>query len=415
MPTPPRWDLSNVYPSLSSKEFKAAVADYKRQVASLEKFFDKKLSTAGPSTPARELAPLVGDAINRINRILSLSGTIAPFIYSYVTTNSREQAAMRALSEFEQASLPMDKLITRFRSWLGRVDSKLDKIIAIEQAGRRARLHAQRSRRAEPLSDERRAGGPRLRAEPQRRQRLRQTAGHRYLPAHRGLRAGRQDPEAAHDRADQPALAPGRGHTSPRLRRGEQSLGVGQGNAGGLPERRKGRGHHAEQAPRPQRCGRSRPRGRPHRPQDPRRPCSAPWKPPSPCSAPTSMPRRRSSARKSSPGGISSRPLARRTRPTRSRKPATFVLENFGKFSPDLQAFAQRAFDNGWIDAEPRDGKRGGAFCMGIASVQGEPRACATSTAPSTRSAPSPMSSGTASTMIAPSPPARPNCSSSPP
>ena len=33
----PRWDLSNVYPSLESKEFKAAVDDYKKQVAALEK------------------------------------------------------------------------------------------------------------------------------------------------------------------------------------------------------------------------------------------------------------------------------------------------------------------------------------------------------------------------------------------
>ena len=43
---------------------------------------------------------------------------------------------------------------------------------------------------------------------------------------------------------------------------------------------------------------------------------------------------------------------------------------NFGKFSPDLQAFARRAFDNRWIDAEQREGKRGGAFCMGVAGVK---------------------------------------------
>ena len=128
MSTPPRWDMSNVYPSLASKEFKAAVADYKQQVASLEKFFDRKVAVLGPKTPASELAPLVGDAINRINRIQALSGTIVPFIYSYVTTDFRDQAAMRALSEFEQASLPMSKLFTRFNSWLGRIAPKLEKV-----------------------------------------------------------------------------------------------------------------------------------------------------------------------------------------------------------------------------------------------------------------------------------------------
>ena len=39
----PRWDLTNVYPSLESNEFKAAIDDYKKQVAAFEKFFKNKL------------------------------------------------------------------------------------------------------------------------------------------------------------------------------------------------------------------------------------------------------------------------------------------------------------------------------------------------------------------------------------
>ena len=48
----PRWDLSNVFPSLESKEFKAAVDNYKKQVAALEKFFKSKLSKADAKTKA---------------------------------------------------------------------------------------------------------------------------------------------------------------------------------------------------------------------------------------------------------------------------------------------------------------------------------------------------------------------------
>jgi oligoendopeptidase F len=50
-----------------------------------------------------------------------------------------------------------------------------------------------------------------------------------------------------------------------------------------------------------------------------------------------------------------------------------FILKNFAKFAPELEAFAIRAFDNNWIDAEQRDGKRGGAFCMDVPGV-GESR-----------------------------------------
>ncbi len=36
----------------------------------------------------------------------------------------------------------------------------------------------------------------------------------------------------------------------------------------------------------------------------------------------------------------------------------------FGAFSPNLGGLVDRAVDERWIDAEPRDGKSGGAFCM---------------------------------------------------
>lgn len=39
------------------------------------------------------------------------------------------------------------------------------------------------------------------------------------------------------------------------------------------------------------------------------------------------------------------------------------IIEVFNDFSPDLGAFAQNAFDAGWVDWLPRKGKVGGAFC----------------------------------------------------
>jgi pepF/M3 family oligoendopeptidase len=42
------------------------------------------------------------------------------------------------------------------------------------------------------------------------------------------------------------------------------------------------------------------------------------------------------------------------------------VLDAFGGFSGALQGLAQRAFDEQWVDAEIRDGKRGGAYCASV-------------------------------------------------
>jgi len=47
-----------------------------------------------------------------------------------------------------------------------------------------------------------------------------------------------------------------------------------------------------------------------------------------------------------------------------------FILNYFGQFSPDLHKMTETAFQNNWIDAEQREGKRGGAFCMSLPVVK---------------------------------------------
>lgn len=45
---------------------------------------------------------------------------------------------------------------------------------------------------------------------------------------------------------------------------------------------------------------------------------------------------------------------------------AEFILEHFGKFGSELQKFALKAFEQGWIEAEDRPNKRPGGFCTGL-------------------------------------------------
>lgn len=45
---------------------------------------------------------------------------------------------------------------------------------------------------------------------------------------------------------------------------------------------------------------------------------------------------------------------------------AAFLVEQFRTYSPRLADLAARAVREHWIDAEPRDGKRDGAFCMSV-------------------------------------------------
>ncbi len=59
-------------------------------------------------------------------------------------------------------------------------------------------------------------------------------------------------------------------------------------------------------------------------------------------------------------------PVGKAARRWSYQEATEFIIEQFGTFSPKLSGLAQRAFDRDWIDAEPRNGKRDGAFCMWI-------------------------------------------------
>lgn len=47
-----------------------------------------------------------------------------------------------------------------------------------------------------------------------------------------------------------------------------------------------------------------------------------------------------------------------------------YIIRNFKTFSEKLSNFADNAFRNRWIDAEPREGKRGGAFCSNLHPIK---------------------------------------------
>ena len=365
----PRWDLSNVYPSLESKEFKAAISDYKKQVAALEKFFKNKLGKAGAKSKAKELAPLVGKVLDQINKIQTLSATIVPFIYSYVTTNSRDKLAMKTLSEFEQASLPMDKLMTQFKAWLGTVVPKLEKITALNKT---AKAHAFMLKEAAQQS------------------KYLMSAVEEALAAEMSLSGGNAfgklqgtvtsqlsvdfELDGKTEKMPMPALINLRSHPDEATRRRgyeaenkawedvKETLAAclngvkGEANTLNKKRGRKDALHSSIDAARLD-----------------RKTLEAMM-----VAMKDSFPMFRkyfnAKAKKIGKEKLAwwdiFAPLGKTDKVYSFKEARDFILVNFGKFSPDLAAFAKRAFDKNWIDAEQRDGKRGGAFCMEVQGVK---------------------------------------------
>lgn len=59
-------------------------------------------------------------------------------------------------------------------------------------------------------------------------------------------------------------------------------------------------------------------------------------------------------------------PVTESTQQFSYQEGADFILKQFGKFGPELEQFAQQAFEKGWIEAEDRPNKRPGGFCTGL-------------------------------------------------
>lgn len=364
----PRWDLTNVYPSLESQEFQAAVDDYKKQVAALEKFFKNKLSRANAKTKAKDLAPLVGKAIDQINKIQTLSGTISPFIYSYVSTDSRNKVAMKTTSEFEQASLPMNQLMTQFTAWLGKIAPKLDKVVASNKStAAHAFMLREAAEQSKYLMSE---------AEEALAAELTLSGGNAFEKL-QGTVTSQLSVDFELDGKTQklpmPALINLRAHPDEDTRRRAYEaenqawetvketlaacLNGVKGEANTL-DKKRGRKDAIHSSLDAARIDRKTLKAMLAAMKD---------------SFPMFRKYWNAKAKKLGKEKIAwwdiSAPMGKTDKVYSFEEARDFIIENFDKFSPDLAAFAKRAFDHNWIDAEQREGKRGGAFCMGIPVV----------------------------------------------
>jgi len=128
----PRWDLSNVYPGLESMEFQAATNELKEKIANLEAFFNQNAAIMGKDTPLPKLAQAVGQMIDDFNTIYELSSTLRAYLLSFISTDSHNTTAMHLQSEYEQTDVRLQKLDVRFSAWIGKLQASLPEMIQVD-------------------------------------------------------------------------------------------------------------------------------------------------------------------------------------------------------------------------------------------------------------------------------------------
>jgi pepF/M3 family oligoendopeptidase len=118
----PRWDLSPVYPSLASREYGAA----KGRVAALS---SQLLGHLESLASAKDLGAALSKALELENEAGSLYETLYSYTYAVFTTNTADAAAMAKINELEELGLPLKRAAVLYREALASRRSEVEALI----------------------------------------------------------------------------------------------------------------------------------------------------------------------------------------------------------------------------------------------------------------------------------------------
>lgn len=119
----PRWDFTAVYPSLESAEFEAGFQNSLQAIADLIQLFDEhginRLESVPPNTA---VLPIAETILTQFNQTLEPITTLIAYLQGHITTDSRNTLAQAKFSELQQKLAHLSMLGTRLTAWLGSLD-----------------------------------------------------------------------------------------------------------------------------------------------------------------------------------------------------------------------------------------------------------------------------------------------------
>jgi pepF/M3 family oligoendopeptidase len=129
------WDLTNVFPSLESEAFNKASEDLSDQIDDLAAYMsDEEISGIQPlKIEDNHLVKTMEGYLNRINAVRRQYRTLSAYLYSFTTTDSFNIVAKRLLSKLQMEGSRIQKLEVRFQSWIGIIaqdDTRLEELLS---------------------------------------------------------------------------------------------------------------------------------------------------------------------------------------------------------------------------------------------------------------------------------------------
>ncbi|MDY6873078.1 MAG: M3 family oligoendopeptidase [Chloroflexota bacterium] len=367
--SPPHWDLSNVYAGLDSTELADDITWVKDTTDALNTLYQDELKAVTPSSEAEAINLAISTMVDKLNAIFLKGMTIRAYLNSFITTDSFNKDALRLSSEFDQVMVKVQNVNVLLEAWVGQFKDQLPEVLALgNSAGEHSfpvteiaeQSQYMMSEQEEVLASELGLAGSRAWSKlqgtvtSQKSVEFELKGEIQSLPMPALINLHSHPEETVRRRAYEAEMAAWEEVKEPLAACMNGIKGwVNTLNA------HRGRQDALDQPIDQARIDRETLSAMMGAMED---------------SFPTF---RRYYKAKAARFGQEALPWWNVFAPVgKSEKTYTFdeardfILKNFGGFSDELREFAKTAFDNSWIDAEQRPGKRGGAFCMAVPGVK---------------------------------------------
>ena len=119
----PRWDMSVVFPGLESDAFEQGYQEVVDAIDRLAERFDRESIGAWEHADIDDATvQTFDDVTNELNALLERVQTLGAYLHAFVTTDSRDDIAQARLSAFQPHLARLSQLDTRYVAWIGSLD-----------------------------------------------------------------------------------------------------------------------------------------------------------------------------------------------------------------------------------------------------------------------------------------------------
>jgi pepF/M3 family oligoendopeptidase len=114
----PRWDVSEYFPSLDSKEFAVAHESLEADVARLVSLYDRHDVRDRERELDADGVAAVDEVITATNEVLEKLGLLSSYVYAFVSTNTRDAVAQGIQAKLQIQGATLTSLNARLAAWV---------------------------------------------------------------------------------------------------------------------------------------------------------------------------------------------------------------------------------------------------------------------------------------------------------